>query len=251
MHGPFLFHANALAYLLFGANDATSRIMPALTGCLLVLIPYLLREQIGRWGALSASFLLLISPGFLYYSRFIRHDIYTATASLLLFACIIRYLAKPEARWVYLGAVALIWALSNHEITYVVIFVDVTFLAAVIIWRLSPRLAALAGGTLVTMALTALVLPKVLAWPPLPDIPWQTPTQQNVSNFIGSLLTHPMIVAILLEVVAGLVAGIIFLRYLARQHQDPAKPSSGWLDPLFGRFAPLVVLWQAARKSPL
>ena len=125
MHGPFLFHANALAYLLFGANDATSRIMPALTGCLLVLVPYLLRPAIGRWGALIASFLLLISPGFLYYSRFIRHDIYTATATLLLFAAIIRYIDDRRPRWVYLGAVAFIWAFSNHEITYAIAFIFV------------------------------------------------------------------------------------------------------------------------------
>ena len=32
MHGPFLFHANALVYLLFGDSDASSRYMPAFFG---------------------------------------------------------------------------------------------------------------------------------------------------------------------------------------------------------------------------
>ena len=36
MHGPFLFHANALVYILFGDSDATSRWMPALFGTILV-----------------------------------------------------------------------------------------------------------------------------------------------------------------------------------------------------------------------
>src|SRR5687768_7931485 len=53
MHGPSLFHSNAFAYLLFGDNDVTSRLFPALLGVVLVLLPYLLRspQLLGRWGA--------------------------------------------------------------------------------------------------------------------------------------------------------------------------------------------------------
>ncbi|MBA3644491.1 MAG: TIGR03663 family protein, partial [Chloroflexia bacterium] len=40
-HGPFLFHANAVVYFLFGASDATSRFLPALAGVLLVALPWL------------------------------------------------------------------------------------------------------------------------------------------------------------------------------------------------------------------
>jgi uncharacterized protein (TIGR03663 family) len=246
MHGPFLFHANALAYLLFGANDATSRVVPALTGCLLVLIPVLLREQIGRWAALIASGLLLISPSFLYYSRFIRHDIYTATATLLLFACIIRYLARPEPRWVYLGALALIWAFSNHEITYAIIVIFVSFIGAVVIWRLSTRLAAVAGAAVAAMGLTALVAPRLLAWPRLPAIPWEKPSQEAIASFLGALLTHPLIVALLVEGALAVVASIILLRRLVRERgPTPAKRGAvaegaepGWLDRLFAGAPP-------------
>ena len=45
MHGPFLFHANAFVFFLFGDNDYTARIVPALFGVLLVMSPLLLR----RW----------------------------------------------------------------------------------------------------------------------------------------------------------------------------------------------------------
>ena len=74
-HGPFLFHATALSYALFGDTDFTARLPVALMGTLLVAFPYLLRRQIGRKGALAASALLLISPSITYYSRYIRHDI--------------------------------------------------------------------------------------------------------------------------------------------------------------------------------
>ena len=47
MHGPFLFHANALIYFLFGDNDFTARTAPALFGIVLVILPYWFR-QIGR-----------------------------------------------------------------------------------------------------------------------------------------------------------------------------------------------------------
>ncbi|MER3485402.1 MAG: hypothetical protein C4345_04915, partial [Chloroflexota bacterium] len=75
--------------------------MPAFFGVILVGLPYLLRgpRHLGRWGALAASFLLLISPAILYQSRYIRHDIYTITGTLLFFICIVRYLENPERKW--------------------------------------------------------------------------------------------------------------------------------------------------------
>ncbi|MGH2550764.1 MAG: flippase activity-associated protein Agl23, partial [Thermomicrobiales bacterium] len=94
MHGPFLFHIDALFFLLFGASDAVSRAPAALFGVILVGLPYLLRDPkfLGRWGALSTSALLLVSPSILYYSRFIRHDIFTIVGVFLLFICIVRYI---------------------------------------------------------------------------------------------------------------------------------------------------------------
>lgn len=250
MHGPFLFHANALAYLLFGANDATSRVMPALAGCLLVLVPFLLRRQIGRWGALFASLLLLFSPSYLYYSRFIRHDVYTAMGTLLLFIAIVRYIEDRRPRWVYVGAAALALAITNHEITYVVIFIDVTFLAAIIIWRLSPRLAAVAGATLALMGLTFVALPRFFGWPDLPKIPWQEVHSGGgmgpIIGYLGAMLTHPRIALLLVEAILGLIAGLVVLRGLVRRAQPAPVPGRrarppaavGFFDSLFGRFEP-------------
>ena len=76
MHGPFLFEMNALVYFLLGATDATARVAPALFGTVLVGLPYFLRDRLGRTGAIVTAALLAISPTILYYSRFIRHDIY-------------------------------------------------------------------------------------------------------------------------------------------------------------------------------
>ena len=40
MHGPLLFHVNALFYFLFGVTDATARLGPALAGIGVVWMAY-------------------------------------------------------------------------------------------------------------------------------------------------------------------------------------------------------------------
>ena len=83
MHGPFLFHANAFIFFLFGVSDATARVMPALAGIGAVMMAWLYRRWLGRAGALLSGALLLISPSLLFHSRYIRNDIY-----IVLFAMI-------------------------------------------------------------------------------------------------------------------------------------------------------------------
>jgi predicted membrane-bound mannosyltransferase len=44
MHGPFLFHINALFYFMFGTSDFTARMSAATFGVILVLLPAFLRK---------------------------------------------------------------------------------------------------------------------------------------------------------------------------------------------------------------
>src|SRR6266568_199390 len=91
MHGPVLFHLTALMYFLFGVSDATARFAAALAGTALVFTPLFLRRWIGRWGALAASAMLVFSPAILFYSRFIREDIFVALWTVGLLIGIWRY----------------------------------------------------------------------------------------------------------------------------------------------------------------
>ena len=136
MHGPFLFHMNALVYLMFGASDATSRFAPALAGVALVALPWLLRGRrfLGPWGALAAGFMLLISPSFLYYTRYIRHDPYTAVGSLILAIAIFRYLERPQRRWMITAFVSVAFLFSNHEIVYAILLAFVMVLWGALVW---------------------------------------------------------------------------------------------------------------------
>src|SRR5579872_403550 len=59
MHGPLLFELNALVYLLFGSSDFTARLVPALIGTAIIGMPFLLRNELGRAGAIAASLLFV------------------------------------------------------------------------------------------------------------------------------------------------------------------------------------------------
>ena len=145
MHGPFLFHANALIYFLFGDNDFTARIVPALFGVFMVMSPLLLRRWLGRLGALITSILLLISPSFLYYSRYIRNDIYIAVWTMLLIAALFHFIESRKPGWFYLGAAVLMLSLATKENAYIFGFIGLVFIIEVILWeRVSRRNQTLA-----------------------------------------------------------------------------------------------------------
>lgn len=135
MHGPFLFHINALAYFLFGASDYTARMMPALFGVAIVFMPLLLRRWLGRTGTLAASFMFLISPVMLYRSRTLRHDIFVAAWTLLMVIALFQYLETRRNRWLYVGAAAVALALSTKEVAYIHGFIGVTFFIVAMMWE--------------------------------------------------------------------------------------------------------------------
>ena len=96
MHGPVLFHATAFSFYLFGDGDFSGRIYTALLGVLMVMFPLLWRRWLGRWGALLASLMILISPLLLYYSRYIRHDIPSIFFAMIMAHCILMYMRGPQ-----------------------------------------------------------------------------------------------------------------------------------------------------------
>lgn len=135
LHGPFQFHATAFVYFLFGASDYTSRVAPAIMGVALVLMPYFLRRRLGRYGALATSAMFAISPGFLYFSRFIREDIFAAFWEMFLFVAIIRYLDERRDLYLYLASAALALLFSTKEVAFITAFIFGTFLFGFMIWQ--------------------------------------------------------------------------------------------------------------------
>jgi uncharacterized protein (TIGR03663 family) len=231
MHGPFLFHANALIYLLFGASDATSRFMPALAGVLLVALPWLLRDRkfLGPWGALAASFMLLISPSFLYYTRYIRHDPYTAVGSLILFIAIFRYLERPQRRWMIISFASVAFLLANHEIVFAIVLAFVLVIWGALVWgRLRPLVPVHLFA--VAAMLVVLVLHRIMNWSPLPAIPWEGATQAATRHFYEQVFTNPLVVSVILVGAGFVVGSVLVMRRSVRKQATEV----GYLDAIFG-----------------
>jgi predicted membrane-bound mannosyltransferase len=217
-HGPFLFHANALIYDLFGANDATSRLLPAVAGIAIVMAPWLLRDRrlLGRWGALAAGTFLLFSPTFLYYTRFIRHDPYTALGALLLVVAIFRFLLAPHRKWILLGFIDVAFLLSNHEIVFAILLAFVIVLwGALVLSRLRVLIPVhLAAAALLFLLLAA---NSVFDFGPLPQIPWQTGAASAQREYYGALLTDPLVIGFILIGVAFIAGCVLALRAASRR----------------------------------
>ena len=231
MHGPFLFHMNALVYAVLGDTDASSRFSAALFGVILVALPMLLRGErhLGRWGALTASALLLISPSLLYQSRYIRHDIFTLVGTLFLFIAIMRYVERPARGWLVAIGATLGFLLTNHEIVFGIAAIFFGVIAGALLWgRLRPvaPLLVLAGAAAIALVV---ILPEATGRP-LPAIPWSSPSQSQQFAFYQDLLSHPLTIALALLGVV-MVAGSALI---ARRLRDPARIEDGWAASLLG-----------------
>jgi predicted membrane-bound mannosyltransferase/DNA-binding beta-propeller fold protein YncE len=132
MHGPFQFHAGALAFILFGPSDFVARVPAALFGTGIVALICLLRGHLGRVGALAAAAFVAVSPTLLYFSRFDREDIYTAFWTLALVIAIWRYLAERRTLWLYLGAAFMAFSFATKETTYMSVAIFLTFLEVLV-----------------------------------------------------------------------------------------------------------------------
>jgi uncharacterized protein (TIGR03663 family) len=133
LHGPLRFYLTSAAYVLFGDSDFTARLAPAVMGTLMVPLPYLLRDQIGRAGALAAAAALAFGPSYLYYSRFAREDIYIACITLALLAVTFRFLDRPRPHQPALIGALLAASFATKESTFITVFVAGTFFIAALV----------------------------------------------------------------------------------------------------------------------
>src|SRR5262245_17044436 len=84
LHGPVLYMTGAVGFKLLGDSDFTARLMPALAGNASAMLPLALAPWLGTTAAWIAATMLTLSPTFVYYSRFLRHDVYSILLHLLM-----------------------------------------------------------------------------------------------------------------------------------------------------------------------
>ena len=228
LHGPLRFYLTAAMYGLFGDSDFTARLAPALMGTLMVPLPYLLREQLGRLGAFAAAVALAAGPTYLSFSRFAREDLYIACITLALLAVTFRFLDRPRRHQPALIGALLALSFATKESTFITVFVAGTFFLA--------ALAVPAGRAQILGAIGAVGL---TAWA------WALAAFAGVFTLLfTTFLTHP----------AGLWDGIHDgLAYWLEQ-QGPGRGEREWyfyLVVLFAEEWPMLVLGAAGAVAAL
>ncbi|MEM0359784.1 MAG: TIGR03663 family protein [Candidatus Diapherotrites archaeon] len=119
-HGPTFFYITAVSFLAFGGNIFALRIVPVIFGCLLVLVPFLLRKRLGFWGVLTSTFFLAFSPALLYYSMDAIHEIlftFFMTASLVLF---LEFASEKKPWMLFGGSACLAMFLATKEAAFII-----------------------------------------------------------------------------------------------------------------------------------
>ncbi len=113
-HGPFLYYVTAGMFALFGDSDLSARLLPALFGTLIIPLVYCIYRigYIDKNQTLIAALLLALSPEMVYFSRFLRHDIFMLFFTLLLVVAILYYFEYGQTRYAVVAAIAVGGALE-------------------------------------------------------------------------------------------------------------------------------------------
>ncbi len=119
-HGPLLYYLTAATFLIAGDSDFTARLPIALTGVLLIAIAWCLRRPFGERAAWWTGLLVTISPGFLYYGRFLRMDILEVLTASAAMVAVYRGLHGRPRAWVWAGGWAGL-AFATKENAYVTV----------------------------------------------------------------------------------------------------------------------------------
>ena len=161
-HGPWLYYSVNLAFLLFGATDFTTRVAPAFFGVLLVLMPLLLRKQLGRAGVLATMFFIVASPSIMYYSRALRHDIFALFGTMAMVIAIFRFLDDRKSKWLYLFTLGFTVSYASHELTFITGYILLGAMAIAVLHEYTRLWPLAVLGLFVYAAAPAINLPIAL-----------------------------------------------------------------------------------------
>src|SRR5688500_8516880 len=148
-HGPTLYYFAALfprvLRLIFGVQAQNSygltttaiRFIPAIFGVATVWLVFSLRKNLGTIGTLAAAFLLAISPGAVYLSRYFIHEMHFVFFTFAMVVGVLKFyeVAPPSDLFAAAASVALLFATKETAIISVIV-VLLAYLVTRIYWRL-------------------------------------------------------------------------------------------------------------------
>ncbi|MEN6341959.1 MAG: flippase activity-associated protein Agl23 [Methanospirillum sp.] len=138
-HGPVLYYITAGMFRIFGDSDLVARLVPALLGVLIVVLVYFVYRlgYLDQRQSLLAGLLIMLSPDLVYFSRFLRHDIFMLFFTFLLVVSLLYYLERKKLRFMALSGLAAGLALScKEEMPLILILFGAYFLYLIVRKRL-------------------------------------------------------------------------------------------------------------------
>jgi uncharacterized protein (TIGR03663 family) len=155
-HGPTLHYFTLPVMWITGQNYASAnefyyRIVPAIFGAGLILLLWLLRDDLGYWETLVAAVLTAVSPAMVFYSRYYIQEMLLVFFTFTAIVGLCRYARSGRAAWAILAGASFGLMHATKE-TWVI------------------QAAAIAGAVLITAAWAWLrdgqppILRRVLRW---------------------------------------------------------------------------------------
>ncbi len=243
---PAYFSLTAVLTQLLGFSDSVMRLVPAVFGLGLVILPRFLQRRLGAIGVLAASLLLAVSPLLVSVSRAAGGQSIALFAILLTAVALIQYGETAVPRWLYTLAAAIGLGLTSDALFY---------------------------GGLLTLGLAWMLFYKVIK-PQRRKEREETDEEENSAPSV-SLRFNPSTqekrAAVLIGIVVFVLSGSLFLWYLPGLG-DAARLLGDWLalfgaaagrtlaDPFlaFLRYEPVLlifgvaaVIWAVWRGRPL
>ena len=232
---PLFYWLVGLSFRAFGMTEWSARLVPALSGLLVVVVTYLLgRSMIGPRGALIASAVLATSPLFFAMSQVVIIDmLLTACMTVALAAAYAAHRSASPLRWAVLAAAATgLGVLAKGPIALLLTGgIVLSFLAL----RRDGATIGLFLGRRPILVFLAVVAPWfILVSVRNPEFPHFFFVRENFERFASAAVGHPEGPFYYLPVVFGglfpwtLLAGVLAVHRLGRERLR-AIPSDAWL----------------------
>jgi uncharacterized protein (TIGR03663 family) len=123
-------------FAALGSSDLVARLLPCLFGTLLIPLVYCVHRigYLSKNQTLLAAAFIAISPDMIYFSRFLRHDIFMLFFTFLMVVALLYYFEKGQARFAIVAAIAAAGALCCKEEMPVILLIIFSFFL-IALWR--------------------------------------------------------------------------------------------------------------------
>ena len=140
-HGPFLYYTTAGIFSLLGDSDLVGRLFPALLGTLLVPLVYLIYRlgYLDKKQTIVAALFLAVSPNMVYFSRFLRNDIFIAFFTMVLLVALLYYFERHKVQYALIAGAAIGFGMSAKENMPIIVLIFGAYLLY-LVWTGKVRL---------------------------------------------------------------------------------------------------------------